>query len=136
MAINRVRIGALVVIALSLSFAAWLTWDRGQRRAISDTIIGPWDALGGEPWLLPNLDDARVAQPDRPHSFREVHAWRQGEGAPVREAGGRSGEGRSARGLAHPPALGVCYGVKLRVRAMTCRRACVVERLPPDTSQG
>jgi lysophospholipase L1-like esterase len=83
MAKNRVRLGALAVIGLSLSIGIWQIWERTQRRAISDTIIGPWDKLGGEPWLLPNLDDARVAQPDRPHSFKEVHAWRQGEDAEI-----------------------------------------------------
>jgi len=83
MASTPVRLGALAVIAISLGIGGWQVWERSQRRAISDTIIGPWDQLGGEPWLLPNLDDARVAQPDRPHSFREVHAWRQGEKAEI-----------------------------------------------------
>jgi len=83
MSSNRVRTAAIAVILVTICAVAWVTWQRSGQRAISDTIIGPWDALGGEPWLLPNLDDARVAQPDRPHSFREVHAWRQGEGVTI-----------------------------------------------------
>ncbi len=80
---NTVRRTAMAVIVCTGGLVAWISWQRSSQRAISDIIIGPWDALGGEPWLLPNLTDARVAQPDRPHSFREVHAWRQGEGVSI-----------------------------------------------------
>ena len=37
----------------------------------SDPITGPWESLGGEMWLLPNLDQATVVVPDRP---RETYA--------------------------------------------------------------
>ena len=80
---NRARTASIAVILITIAVVGWISWQRANQRGISDTIIGPWDTLGGEPWLLPNLEDARVAQPDRPHSFREVHAWRQGEGVSI-----------------------------------------------------
>ena len=80
---NRVRTASIAVILITISVVGWVTWQRANQRGISDTIIGPWDVLDGEPWLLPNLNDARVAQPDRPHSFQEVHAWRQGQEASI-----------------------------------------------------
>ena len=83
MTAKMVRRAAIGVMVCTVAVVAWISWQRSSQRAISDIIIGPWDALGGEPWLLPNLSNARVAQPDRPHSFREVHAWRQGEGVSI-----------------------------------------------------
>ena len=55
----RVRQVAISVILITIAVVAWVTWQRSSQRAISDTIIGPWDALDGEPWLLPNLENAR-----------------------------------------------------------------------------
>jgi lysophospholipase L1-like esterase len=73
------KVGAIAVMAAAIGVGLWVGIDRANTRGMSDTIIGRWDTLGGEPWLLPNLDEARVVQPDRPHSFQEVHAWRLGE---------------------------------------------------------
>jgi len=78
-----VKTVALTTIFVAISIGVWITVQRGQTRHMSDTIIGRWDRLDGEPWLLPSLDEAVVYQPDRPHSFQEVHAWRQGEGAQI-----------------------------------------------------
>ena len=56
-----------------------MSWKRSLRPDQSDNIVARWDAIDGESWLLPDLRDVRVVQPDRPHSFREIHAWRKGE---------------------------------------------------------
>ena len=76
---SRLKTGAIAIIVGALGVGLWVSLVRNSSRGQSDTIIGRWDKLGGEPWLLPNLDEARVLQPDRPHSFQEVHAWRQGK---------------------------------------------------------
>ena len=83
MVFSKVKLTAIVVMASALGAGVWVTVDRASKRGMSDTIIGRWDKLGGEPWLLPSLDEARVVQPDRPHSFQEIHAWRQGQGAEI-----------------------------------------------------
>ncbi len=77
------KIAAIALITGALSVGGWVTYERTKTRNLSDTIIGRWDRLGGEPWLLPSLNRARVFQPDRPHSFKEVHAWRMGEGKDI-----------------------------------------------------
>jgi len=74
---------AIATILAAISVGVWVTVQRAQTRHMSDTIIGRWDRLDGEPWLLPDLDEAVVYQPDRPHSFQEVHSWRQGQGAEI-----------------------------------------------------
>lgn len=73
------RTVSIGLIVASLATLVWVQWSRSKRPAQSDNIVAQSDDLGGESWLLPNLDSVRVAQPDRPHSFREVHAWRKGE---------------------------------------------------------
>ena len=83
MVFSKVKLTAIVVMVSALGAGVWVTVDRASKRGMSDTIIGRWDTLGGEPWLLPSLDEARVVQPDRPHSFQEIHAWRQGQGAEI-----------------------------------------------------
>ena len=80
---NSVKKGAITVMFCALAAGAWISFDRTRNRGMSTTIIGRWDTLGGEPWLLPSLDEARVVQPDRPHSFQEIHAWRQGQSAQI-----------------------------------------------------
>ena len=77
------RNGAIAVIALALGVAGVVTFNRTRHKGLSDEITSRWNALGGEPWLLPDLEDARVVQPDRPHSFTEIRAWRKGEGAQI-----------------------------------------------------
>ena len=44
----------------------------------SDKIVEGWDRLDGKWWLLPNLKDARVVLPDRPHSRSEIDSSHQG----------------------------------------------------------
>jgi lysophospholipase L1-like esterase len=83
MSVASPRNSAIAVIVLALGIAGVVTYKRSQHRSMSDEITTRWDALGGEPWLLPNLKNARVVQPDRPHSFTEVHAWRKGEGTQI-----------------------------------------------------
>jgi hypothetical protein len=83
MSLATPRNSAIAVVILALGIAGFVTYRRNQHRALSDEITARWDALGGEPWLLPHLDNARVVQPDRPHSFTEVHSWRKGEGAQI-----------------------------------------------------
>jgi hypothetical protein len=80
---NKIKTAAITASLIAVCVGAWISHERSQTRHLSDTIIGRWDRLGGEPWLLPNLEEARVFQPDRPHSFQEIHAWRQGEGASI-----------------------------------------------------
>jgi lysophospholipase L1-like esterase len=70
---------AIGIIAASLCVGIWMSWKRSLRPEQSDNIIAQWDGIDGESWLLPNLRDMRVVQPDRPHSFQEIHAWRKGE---------------------------------------------------------
>ena len=72
---NKIRTLAISVSLVAVCAGAWISHERSQTRNLSDTIIGRWDRLGGEQWLLPNLEEARVFQHDRPHSFQEVHAW-------------------------------------------------------------
>lgn len=47
----------------------------------SDPVVEVWDRLQGGFWLKPNVVNARVVQPDRPHSRAEVEATHRGEGA-------------------------------------------------------
>ncbi len=74
---------AIAVVLIAIGVGTWVISKRSLNRHMSDTIIGRWDRLDGEPWLLPDLDEAVVYQPDRPHSFQEVHSWRRGEGAEI-----------------------------------------------------
>lgn len=70
---------SIAAIVTSLAVLAWVSWQRSQRPQQSAEIVEQWSDLDGEAWLLPNLRNTSVAQPDRPHSFQEVHAWRKGE---------------------------------------------------------
>lgn len=46
---------------------------RGRNGRQSDRISGEWPELGaGAQWLLPNLHDARMVVPDRPHDVAEA----------------------------------------------------------------
>jgi hypothetical protein len=49
--------------------AGVIVHQRCQQRAASDIIVKPWDRLGGQQWLKPNLRHARLVIPDRPHSL-------------------------------------------------------------------
>ncbi len=75
----NIRAVSIGLIAASIGTLVVVTWQRSKRPVQSDNIVAQWTDLDGESWLLADLDDVRVAQPDRPHSFREVHAWRKGE---------------------------------------------------------
>jgi hypothetical protein len=70
---------SIAAIVASVTVLAWVSWQRSQRPQQSAEIVEQWADLDGEAWLLPNLSNTTVAQPDRPHSFQEVHAWRKGE---------------------------------------------------------
>ncbi len=66
---------ALLIVLVAVVVAARLL--RPPQR--SDVITEPWDALRGQPWLKPNLRDARVVLPDRPHTRDEAARARAGE---------------------------------------------------------
>ncbi len=79
MKLSTARGISIGIIVAALSFTGVVVHQRSQQRAASDIIVERWERLGGQEWLKPNLQGARLVIPDRPHSLREVHAWRKGE---------------------------------------------------------
>ena len=71
-----IRLGAAAIVVAALISAAVVL--RSAPSTQSDPITGPWESLGGEMWLLPNLDQATVVVPDRPHARSEVNAHLEG----------------------------------------------------------
>ena len=64
-----------------------MTGCRGEgasKELKSDHIVEASEELGGKWWLLPNLDEALVVVPDRPHTRGEIEASHKGEGAITR----------------------------------------------------
>ena len=51
-----------------------VAWQRRRRARQSDVITGEWDQVPRGRWLLPDLDEARLVVPDRPHSLAEAMA--------------------------------------------------------------
>lgn len=67
------RLGAAGVALGALGGGAWLQNWRARGGRASDRITGPWDQLGvGAQWLLPDLHDAVMVVPDRPHDVEET----------------------------------------------------------------
>lgn len=52
---------------------------RSRSRERSDIVIGPWAEMENDRWNLPNLQEAQVVVPDRPHDPAEADAHRRGE---------------------------------------------------------
>lgn len=73
---TRWLIRALAVLIVAGAVALAAPSLRGGTR--SDAVTGPWELMGGRIWLLPDLDEARVFLPDRPHARREVDAQLKG----------------------------------------------------------
>lgn len=65
-----IKAGAGLVAAGAVGGGVWVQSQRTRRQ--SDPITGPWPELGQHSfWLLPNLVDARMVVPDRPHAKQE-----------------------------------------------------------------
>jgi len=64
--------GAVAVALAALGVGGAVHWRRGKTRTRSDVITGAWDQVAQGHWLLPNLRDARMVVPDRPHSHAEA----------------------------------------------------------------
>lgn len=67
-------IAAAIVLA-AIGVAVWKLRPPAQRSAI---ITEPWAELQGKPWLKPDLRDAEVFLPDRPHTRVEAEHARTG----------------------------------------------------------
>jgi hypothetical protein len=66
------RLAASGLALTALGGGAWLHRRRVAARRLSARIIGPWPALGAQTtWLLPELSDALMVVPDRPHAKGE-----------------------------------------------------------------
>ena len=64
--------GAAALALGALGVGAFVQRRRGQDARMSEAITEAWPELGeGIFWLKPNLDDARMVVPDRPHSKEE-----------------------------------------------------------------
>jgi lysophospholipase L1-like esterase len=72
--VRGVRLAATGIVLAGVAVAAWVVTHRGQ----SDMVMGPWDRLGGQRWLLPDLDEAEVVVIDRPHTKAEAPQARRG----------------------------------------------------------
>jgi lysophospholipase L1-like esterase len=80
----RMARGIAVFLVVAGLAATWRVRQlREERSGLSEVITEPWEALDGAPWLRPNLDQARVVLPDRPHRMAETQAHREGRGQKV-----------------------------------------------------
>ena len=80
----RAARGVAVFLVLAGLLATWrIRQLREERSGLSAVITEPWEALDGAPWLKPNLREARVVLPDRPHRMEETRAHREGRGQKV-----------------------------------------------------
>ncbi len=70
-----IRAGALAIVLAAVAFGTAMIDRPGSE---SDPVTGPWDLLDGRSWLLPDLDEARLVMPDRPHARQEVDAHLEG----------------------------------------------------------
>lgn len=77
-----IRFGALSILLLGLGAAFWIV--RQGESGESDVVVEPWSTLGGALWLKPDLKNARVVVPDRPHDPQETMRQRAGEGITIR----------------------------------------------------
>jgi len=72
--VRAVRIASVLVALLAVAVAVAVTQQRAKTRVISAVITSPAPQLGPEAHvLLPNLSDAVVVVPDRPHDPSELH---------------------------------------------------------------
>jgi len=78
LAVWAVRLTALGLVAAGGIYAWSVTQERAGLSGISDVIVAPDPDLNNMPWLKPNLEDALVVVPDRPHGLDEVQAQRTG----------------------------------------------------------
>ncbi len=83
------RLGAASVAGAAVVGGGAYTWIRRDTALSSAPITGPWAELGhGIHWILPNLHDAPMVVPDRPHDVEET-----------RDASRRAGVHRTRRFL-------------------------------------
>lgn len=60
--------GIAALIVLSAVVGVGLVWSGRMGGLTSSAVVtGPWSDIDGLPWLLPDLQDAKVILPDRPH---------------------------------------------------------------------
>lgn len=71
-----VKLVAAAIVTGAVAVAAVLALRAPRMESAS--ISEPWDELGGILWLKPNLRDALMVAPDRPHSPQEVERARAG----------------------------------------------------------
>jgi hypothetical protein len=69
--------GVAAAIALVAAATSFLV-IRARTRERSDIVIGTWAEMENKSWNLPNLDEAQVVVPDRPHDPAEADAHRRG----------------------------------------------------------
>ncbi len=66
------RLGASALALGAIGGGVWIQRSRSLLQRESDPIMGPWERLGsGVSWLLPDLVNARMVVPDRPHGHAE-----------------------------------------------------------------
>ena len=107
---KRARLIALGTIFVSITAVMAVNLQRRSASGQSDIIVETWYNIGGAPWLKPNLTEARVVLPDRPHSRAEIEAQQRGEPTTihrVREYSLTTGSMRLRGGDPAPPQNGV-----------------------------
>jgi lysophospholipase L1-like esterase len=75
---KKARIVAIGTILISIITVIVVNLERTRTVGQSDIIVESWALLDGAPWLKPNLTEARVVLPDRPHSRAEIEAQLRG----------------------------------------------------------
>ena len=76
---KKARIIAICAILASIASVITINIKRTATSGESDIIVESWNRVHGAPWLKPNLTDARIVLPDRPHSRAEIEAQQRGE---------------------------------------------------------
>lgn len=67
------KLGAAGVAVAAVGGGAWWRDRRAREGRRSDRIVGSWPELGpAAQWVLPDLHDARMVVPDRPHDIEEA----------------------------------------------------------------
>ncbi len=75
---RTIRFLSIAVIATAIVFGLLIHWPRRGSSSLSDEIVESRPDLDGSFWLIPNLEEAHVFVPDRPHSHQEVQALKRG----------------------------------------------------------
>ncbi|MCP4810064.1 MAG: hypothetical protein GY913_36255 [Proteobacteria bacterium] len=67
-----IRVGGGLVAASALGGGGYTWWKRKDAARVSEKISSEWPEIGVGFWILPNLKDAFMRIPDRPHSMEEA----------------------------------------------------------------